>query len=253
MEIDKYIDEFLKQLNKKNLVVFTGAELSTASGIKDFRGENGLYKENINAETILSHSFFINHPKEFYEFFKDNLINENIKPNEAHFLISELEKRGYINSVITQNIDGLDTIAGTKNVIELHGNAKRFYCAKCNKKHDLEKVMKIIKMNIIPMCECGNIIRPDIVLYEEQLDTYNLMHAMDEIRKAKTLLVMGSSLKVVPAASLVHDFIVDMQFDKDKKIYIINKGKTDYDGFVKETKYDGGIIEFSKKLAKRLQ
>lgn len=253
MELDKFIDEFLKQLDKKNLVVFTGAGLSTASGIKDFRGEHGLYKENINAETILSHSFFVKHPKEFYEFFKNNLINENIKPNKAHLLITELEEKGYVNSVITQNIDGLDINAGTKNVIELHGNAERFYCSKCNKKHELKKVYEIIKKDLIPMCECGGIIRPDVVLYEEPLDNYNLMHSMEEIKKAKTLLVMGSSLLVNPATSLVHDFIVDMRFDKNKKIFIVNKGQTAYDGFVKEAKYDGDVIEFAKALSKKLQ
>lgn len=250
MELEQFIKDFLEQIEKKNVVVFTGAGMSTASGIKDFRGEFGLYKENINAETILSHSYFINNPKEFYKFFRDNLINENIKPNEAHFLISELEENGYVNSVITQNIDNLDKKAGTKNVIELHGNAENFYCTKCNKKYKLED---IINMDLVPMCECGNIIRPDIVLYEEQLDTFNLMHAMEEIKKANTLLVIGSSLLVNPATSLVHDFIVDMRFNKNKKLYIINKGQTAYDGFVKETKYDGDIIEFTKALRKKLQ
>ncbi len=247
MKLEEFINDFLKQLENKNVVVFTGAGMSTASGIKDFRGENGLYKEKVNAEEILSHSYFIKNPKEFYKFFRDNLINENIKPNEAHFLISELEKEGYVNSVITQNIDNLDKKAGTQNVIELHGNAENFYCTGCNKKY---KLKDIINMDLVPMCECGNIIRPDIVLYEEQLDTFNLMHAMEEIKKANTLLVIGSSLKVNPAASLVHDFIVDMRFNKDKKLYIINKGKTDYDGFVKDTKYDGDVIEFVKELKK---
>ena len=248
MELDKFIEDFMNQMNKKNIVVFTGAGLSTASGIKDFRGENGLYKENINAETILSHSFFINNPKEFYKFFRENLINK-VKPNEAHLLISELEKKGYVNSVITQNIDNLDKKAGTRNVIELHGNAENFYCTKCNKKYKLED---IINMDIVPICTCGNIIRPDIVLYEEQLDMYILMHAMEEIKKATTLLVIGSSLKVNPAASLVHNFIVDMKFDKEKKLYIINKGKTDYDYFVPDTKYDGDIIEFVKKIKRHI-
>ena len=246
MELDKIVNDFLKQLEKKNIVVFTGAGLSTASGIKDFRGENGLYKENINAEEILSHSYFIKNPKEFYIFFRDKLINE-VKPNEAHQLITELEKEGYINAVITQNIDNLDKTAGTKNVIELHGNAENFYCTGCNKKY---KLKDIINMDLVPMCECGNIIRPDIVLYEEQLDTFKLMHAMEEIKNAKTLLVIGSSLKVNPAAGLVHDFIVDMRFDKEKKLFIINKGQTDYDGFAKETKYDGDVIEFVKKISK---
>jgi NAD-dependent deacetylase len=250
MDLDKIINDLIIQLEHKNIVVFTGAGMSTASGIKDFRGENGLYKENINAETILSHSYFMNNPKEFYKFFREKLINENANPNEAHRLITELEKKGYINSVITQNIDNLDRKSGTKNVIELHGNAENFHCIKCKKKYKLED---IIKMDLVPKCECGNIIRPDIVLYEEPLENFDLMHAKEEIKKAKTLLVMGSSLKVTPAALLVHDFIVDMTFDKSKKIFIINKGKTDYDGFVKETKYDGDIIDFTKKLKNKIK
>lgn len=247
MDLEQFINDFLLQLEKKCVVVFTCAGISTASGIKDFRGEHGLYKENINAEEILSHSFFEKFPKEFYEFFRDNLINESIKPNEAHLLISELEKKGYVKSVITQNIDGLDIKAGIKNVIELHGNAERFYCVGCNKKYSIDD---IISMDLVPRCECGCVIRPDIVLYEEALDSYDLMSARDEIRRAKTLLVIGSSLKVNPAASLVHDFIVDMRFDKDKKLFIVNKGKTDYDFFAKDFKYDGDVIDFSKKLKK---
>ena len=248
MDIEKFTNDFINELKKKNVVVFTGAGMSTSSGIKDFRGEKGLYKENINAETILSHSFFINNPKEFYKFFRENLINENIKPNEAHLLISKLEKEGYINALITQNIDNLDKKANTKNVIELHGNAENFYCTKCKKKYNLEE---IINMDLVPMCTCGSIIRPDIVLYEEQLDMYDIMHSKEEIKHAKTLLVIGSSLKVYPAAQLVKDFIVESRFDKEKKLFIVNKGKTDYDGFAKETKYDGDIIEFTKVLKEK--
>lgn len=247
--MDEFINSFVEQLEKKNLVVFTGAGMSTASGIKDFRGTNGLYKENVNAETILSHTYFMRYPEEFYKFFRDKLINE-VKPNEAHYLIKELEEKGYVNALITQNIDNLDNIAGTKNVIELHGNAENFYCIKCNKKYTIEDIKK---MDLVPKCECGNILRPDIVLYEEPLDNFKLMHAKEEIKKAKTLLVIGSSLLVNPAATLVHDFIVDMRFNKEKKIFIVNKGKTAYDGFVKDTKYDGDVIEFTKALRKKLQ
>lgn len=247
--MDEFIEKFIPQLEKKNIVVFTGAGMSTASGIKDFRGENGLYKENINAETILSHSYFIKHPEEFYKFFREKLIN-NVKPNDAHLLIKELEEKGYVNSVITQNIDNLDKKAGIKNVIELHGNAENFYCVKCNKSYNIKDIKK---MDLVPKCECGNILRPDIVLYEEPLETFKLMQAREEIKSATTLLVIGSSLLVNPAASLVHDFIVDMRFNKNKKLFIINKGETAYDGFAKDTKYDGDVIEFTKELRKKLQ
>ena len=247
--MDEFIDSFIEQLEKKNVVVFTGAGMSTASGIKDFRGSNGLYKENVNAETILSHTYFMKYPEEFYEFFRDKLINE-VKPNDAHYLIKDLEEQGYVNALITQNIDNLDNIAGTKNVIELHGNAENFYCIKCNKKYTINDVKE---MDLVPKCTCGGILKPDIVLYEEPLDNYKLMHAMEEIKKAKTLLVIGSSLLVNPAAALVHDFIVDMRFNKDKKLFIVNKGQTAYDGFVKDTKYDGDVIEFTKALRKKLR
>ena len=247
--MDEFIDSFIEQLKQKNVVVFTGAGMSTASGIKDFRGSNGLYKENVNAETILSHSYFVSYPEEFYKFFRDKLIND-VKPNEAHYLIKELEEQGYVNALITQNIDNLDNIAGTKNVIELHGNAENFYCINCNKKYSIDDIKK---MDLVPKCTCGGILRPDIVLYEEPLDNYKLMHAMEEIKKAKTLLVIGSSLLVNPAAALVHDFIVDMRFDNNKKLFIVNKGQTAYDGFAKDTKYDGDVIEFTKALRKKLQ
>ena len=245
-KLDEFMEKFMTQFEKKGIVVFTGAGLSTASGIKDFRGDNGLYKENIDAEAILSHDYFINHPKEFYKFFRENLLNTNIKPNQAHLLISELEKEGYVNAVITQNIDGLDKEAGTKNVIDIHGDVKKFYCTNCNREYTLEEIEK---MDLVPKClDCNSIIRPDIVLYQEQLDNYKLMSAKSAVHYATTLLVIGSSLKVNPAASLVHDFLVDARFNHNKKLFIVNKGETDYDGFVKDSKYDGDVIEFAKIL-----
>lgn len=251
MNINEFIKIFMPQFEKKGIVVFTGAGLSTASGIKDFRGINGLYKENINAETILSHNFFVKHPKEFYKFFRANLLNTNIKPNIAHELIAELEKEGYVNSIITQNIDGLDSKAGAKNVVELHGNAENFYCTNCHKKYNMQEIQD---MDLVPNCpKCNSIIRPDIVLYDEMLDEYKLMSAKNAVNYATTLLVIGSSLKVNPAARLVHDFIVNARFDKNKKLFIINQGETDYDGFVKDSKYDGDVIEFVKVLKNNLK
>ena len=244
------IDEFIKVLNeaidKKNMVVFTGAGLSTASGIKDFRGKNGLYKENINAEEILSHHFMINNPLEFYNFFRDNLVNDNIKPNLMHELIAELQEKGYVSGIITQNIDGLDSMAGSKNVVEIHGNATKFYCMDCKKTYSASDIGS---MDIVPRCECGGIIRPDVVLYEEPLKQNDIWTSQLLVQTANNMLVLGSSLKVNPAASLVHDFIVEKRYDKNKKLFIVNQGETDYDYFA-DYKYDGDIIEVAKKIKK---
>ena len=244
------IDEFIKVLNeaidKKNMVVFTGAGLSTASGIKDFRGKNGLYKENINAEEILSHHYMIDNPLEFYKFFRDKLINDEVKPNLMHELIAELQEKGYISGIITQNIDGLDSMAGSKNVVEIHGNATRFYCKDCKKKYSLSEIKS---MDTLPKCECGGIIRPDVVLYEEPLKQNDIWTSQLLVQTANNMLVLGSSLKVNPAASLVHDFIIEKRYDKNKKLFIVNQGETDYDYFA-DYKYDGDIIEVAKKIKK---
>lgn len=246
MELNEFVKELNSSLDEKRMVIFTGAGLSTASGIKDFRGKNGLYKENIDAETILSHHYFIEHPEEFYIFYREKLINEGIKPNLMHELICNLQKEGYVSGVITQNIDGLDTMAGTKDVIELHGNANNFYCMNCKKKYSLDDIKE---MNIVPKCKCGGIIRPDIVLYEESLDMNALWSSQEKIGNAKNILVIGSSLKVNPAAGLLHDFIVEKRRHKDKKLFIINQGETDYDYFA-DYKYDGDVIEVAKKIKK---
>ena len=244
VNIKEFMNNFIPFLDKKNIVVFSGAGLSTASGIKDFRGKNGLYKKNINAEEILSHHFLLSNPIEFYKFFSENLINENVKPNLMHEVIGLLNNDGIVSGVITQNIDGLDILAGSKDVIELHGNACRFYCMKCNKEYS-----DISSFDLIPKCSCGGMIRPDVVLYEEPLDNYLLMSAKEKIKNANCLLVVGSSLKVNPAASLVHDFVVEKRFKKDKKLFIINMGETDYDYFA-DYKYDGDIMNIAKEIDK---
>lgn len=246
MSLDDFVKELENRFDKKGIVVFTGAGLSTASGLKDFRGKNGLYKENINAEKILSAPFFMRNPKEFYDLYREYMIlDDSIKPNLAHKMISDLEKEGIASSVITQNIDGLHQMAGSKNVIEVHGNPD-FYCMQCDKRYS----PKYIKSTTgIPRCECGGIIRPDIVLYCEKLDDYKWKQAQDAITYAKTLLVIGSSLKVNPSSRLVHDFIVDRRCynGKDKKLFIINMGPTDYD-FYADYKYDGDVIDVAKKI-----
>lgn len=250
MVVDKkeFMDNFIPFLDKKGIVFFSGAGVSTASGIKDFRGKNGLYMENINAEEILSYHFFKQNPLEFYKFFRGCLINDGVKPNLMHGVISTLEHDGIVSGIITQNIDGLDIAAGSCDVIELHGNANRFYCVKCRKKYDVNDV---ISMDLVPKCSCGGIIRPDIILYEEPLDDFLLMSAKEKIKYAKCLLVVGSSLRVNPAASLVHDFIVEKRFNKGKKLFIVNMGETDYDYFA-DYKYDGDIIDIASEIESEL-
>ena len=242
---NKFMCNLTPFLENKNIVVFSGAGLSTASGIKDFRGKNGLYKANINAEEILSHHFMMRNPVEFYKFFRENLVNGNVKPNLMHEVISLLQNDGVVSGIITQNIDGLDTQAGSSDVIELHGNASRFYCMNCNKEYS-----DISSFDLVPKCHCGGIIRPDIVLYEESLDNYLLMSAKEKIKYANCLLVIGSSLRVNPAANLVHDFIVEKRLkNNNKKLFIINMGFTYYDYFA-DYKYNGDIIEIAKEIEK---
>ena len=246
MELNQFVKELENRFDKKGIVVFTGAGLSTASGLKDFRGKTGLYNDNIDAERILSLPFFKENPNEFYDFYREHLlIDDSIKPNLAHEMISDLEKEGIVSSVITQNIDGLHQRAGSKNVIEVHGNPG-FYCMNCNKRYDSNYIKSTTG---IPFCECGGIIRPDIVLYYEGLDDFKWRQAQDAITYAKTLLVIGSTLKVNPSSRLVHDFIVGCRTgrDKDKKLFIINMGPTDYDYYA-DYKYDGDVIEVAKKI-----
>ena len=245
MTVDKkeFMDNFIPFLEKKGIVVFSGAGLSTASGIPDFRGKNGLYNQNINAEEILSHHFMLENPLEFYKFFRDNLVCSAYKPNLMHKVISLLQKDGVVSGIITQNIDGLDIMAGSQ-IIELHGNANRFYCMNCYKEYS-----DISSMDLVPKCTCGGIIRPDIVLYEEGLDNFLLMSSKEKIKYANCLLVIGSSLRVDPAASLVHDFIVEKRFKRNKKLFIINMGETAYDYFA-DYKYDGDMIVIAKEIEK---
>lgn len=242
--LKEFIKYLIPYLDKDKMVVFTGAGLSTASGIKDFRGKNGLYKENINAEEILSHHYFLEHPKEFYEFYRDNLINDRIKPNLMHEVIAMLQQSGVVSGVITQNIDGLDTMAGTKDVIEIHGNANRFYCTGCGKKYFVDDIKN---MDTVPICKCGKIIRPDIVLYEEDLERIKLWESQELIKNATSVLVLGSSLKVNPAASLIKDFLIAKRFQDNRKLFIVNQGDTDYDSLA-DYKYDGDIIDVARKI-----
>lgn len=209
-------------INKSNnIVVFSGAGVSTESGLKDFRSVDGLYNMNYkyNPEEILSHHFFINNTKDFYDFYKDKLNIKGIKPNDFHYFLVKLEKIKKLKAVITQNIDNLHTLAGSKVVLELHGNVTRNYCTKCHKFYNGDYVFN---SQNIPLCDCGSIIKPDVVLYEEELNYDLLDEAIKYISNADTLIVAGTSLTVYPAAGLIRYF-------KGKNLVIINKDTTTYD------------------------
>ena len=201
-----------------NIVFFGGAGVSTESGIPDFRSQDGLYNQEYAypPETIISHSFFMRNPEEFYRFYKNKMIFRNAKPNAAHLALAKLEQEGKLKAVITQNIDGLHQMAGSKNVLELHGSIHRNYCMRCGKAYGLEAVADAAG---IPRCSCGGIIKPDVVLYEEGLDQQVLSAAVNAIRHADMLIIGGTSLTVYPAAGLV-------DYYEGTKLVLINKSVT---------------------------
>lgn len=188
-----------------NIVFFGGAGVSTESGLPDFRSDNGLYRQKFRypPEVMLSHSFFLSHPEEFFEFHRSQMIHLEIKPNAAHFKLAELERAGRLAAVITQNIDGLHQMAGSLKVLELHGSVHRNYCLDCRRQYDAQI---IVQSSSVPRCECGGMIRPDVVLYEEGLDPVVLSKSARLIGQADTLIVGGTSLAVYPAAGLVDYF-----------------------------------------------
>ena len=185
-----------------NIVFFGGAGVSTESGIPDFRSVDGLYNQKwaYPPETILSHSFFERDPEEYYRFHHAKLVVDGAKPNRAHLRLAELEREGKLKAVVTQNIDGLHQAAGSKNVLELHGSVHRNHCMRCGKFYDLHAVLDAPG---VPVCSCGGTIKPDVVLYEEQLDETVLMGAVEALSQADLLIVGGTSLAVYPAAGLV--------------------------------------------------
>ncbi|MGE5626713.1 MAG: NAD-dependent protein deacylase [Solirubrobacterales bacterium] len=210
--------------NSNNIVFFGGAGVSTESNIPDFRSENGLYKalnnKSYSPETMLSHSFFENHTQEFYDFYKKKMIYKDALPNDAHYALAELEKRKKLKAVVTQNIDGLHQIAGSQNVMELHGSIHRNFCRNCGKYFDLEY---ILNSKEIPVCDkCGGVVKPDVVLYEESLDMDVINKAVDFISNADVLIIGGTSLVVYPAASLI-------KYYNGNKLILINKSTTSYD------------------------
>ncbi|WP_129600534.1 NAD-dependent protein deacylase [Anaerophilus nitritogenes] len=218
--------EKLKEMIQRsdNIVFFGGAGTSTESNIPDFRtADTGLYstkEKNYPPEVMLSHTFFMKHPKEFYEFYKNKMIYPNAQPNLAHDALVELEKRKKLKAVITQNIDGLHQLAGSKEVLELHGSVHRNYCMKCKKDYDLEYIRS--SKEVIPRCSCGGIVKPDVVLYEEGLDNYTIEKSVEYIKKADVLIVGGTSLVVYPAAGLI-------EYYKGNQLILINKDITPYD------------------------
>jgi len=224
-KLAEYID------NSKNIIFFGGAGVSTESGIPDFRSSSGLYNNpnneyNAPPEVIISHTYFFENTKDFYRFYKSRMLYLDAKPNDAHKILAEFEKRNKLKAVITQNIDNLHQDAGSKNVVELHGNVKNNFCIDCDKKFDMSY---IIKSDNVPYCDnCGGIIKPDVTLYEEQLNQDAVYSALNYIREADMLIVGGTSLAVYPAAYYAGCFFTENK-NKHKKSVIINKSKTDYD------------------------
>ena len=204
-----------------NIVFFGGAGVSTESGIPDFRSVDGLYNQKYKypPEQIISHSFYIQNPEEFYRFYKDRMLFPDAKPNAAHKALAKLEQEGKLKAVITQNIDGLHQMAGSKKVLELHGSVYRNYCMKCGRFYDFAHMKASVG---VPRCECGGIIKPDVVLYEEGLDEKTLNAAVRYIHEADVLIIGGTSLAVYPAAGLLHYF-------HGNHLVLINKSATPMD------------------------
>ena len=220
------IEELKRMTESSGRIVFLGgAGVSTESGIPDFRSENGIFKAisefGYPPETLLSRSFFDRHPDIFFKYYRSLLMSGDAKPNRAHFALAKLEKDGKLTAVATQNIDGLHQMAGSRNVYELHGSIKRNYCMKCHKLYDDSF---IAGTEGVPHCECGGIVKPDVVLYEEGLDHDTLTGAVTHIMRADMLIVGGTSLQVYPAAGLI-------DYYRGNKLVLINKSSTPYDRY----------------------
>ena len=208
----------------KNIVFFGGAGVSTESGIPDFRSSDGLYsmKFKYPPEMMVSHSFFITNPSDFYAFYREKLVYPDAEPNKAHYALAKLEEQGKLGAVITQNVDSLHQKAGSMNVLELHGSGSRYYCMECGKAYGLDAILDAAD---IPYCTvCSGIIRPDVVLYEESLDNAIIEKSVDAISNADVLIVGGTSLNVYPAAGLIRYYQGD-------NLILINKSETQYDDY----------------------
>ena len=220
----KRLSQLIKQ--SQRIVFFGGAGVSTESQIPDFRSDDGLYGDKqakrypYPPETMLSHSFFEQHTKEFFEYYFDKMVYPDAKPNPAHIVLAKLEQMGKLSAVITQNIDGLHQMAGSRRVLELHGTVHRNYCQKCGR---LFGMSDILRSEGVPHCPCGGVIKPDVVLYEESLDTRILTQAVEEIARADLLIVAGTSLVVYPAAGLLDYF-------NGRHLVLINRTETGREG-----------------------
>ncbi|MDE7100329.1 MAG: NAD-dependent protein deacylase [Anaeroplasmataceae bacterium] len=231
-ELKRIIDE------SKKIVVFTGAGISVPSGIPDFRSAQGIYSQkygSLSPEEIISHSFFMRHPNDFFSFYGKHLVYLNAQPNEAHSYFASLPQ---VSAVVTQNIDNLHQEAGSKVVYELHGSVHRNYCMKCHRFFELKEINPL-KTNY---CSCGGMIKPDVVLYEEPLDSRVVNAAIDAIAEADTLIVVGTSLVVYPAASYLSYF-------KGQNLVLINKSKTNYDN-IANLVFNEDVIEVVRNLKK---
>ena len=218
----KQLKEIIAESN--NIVFFGGAGVSTESGIPDFRSATGLYNQkldrNVSPEELISHTFYVRYPENFFEFYKDKLIYPDAEPNDCHKALAELERQGKVKAVVTQNIDGLHQKAGSQVVYELHGSTLRNYCESCHAFYD-EKF--VLAAEGVPKCsKCGGRVKPDVVLYEEGLDDAVVQGAIDAIAHADTLIIGGTTLIVYPAAGLIHYF-------KGKHLVLINKSSTSAD------------------------
>lgn len=218
-------DEVKAILSKAKSIVFLGgAGVSTASKIPDFRSPQGIFeaerKYGVPYETLLSHTYFIHHPEEFFSFYWDKMVYPDAQPNAAHLALADYEKRGHRLTILTQNIDGLHQKAGSKKVVELHGSVSSYHCLDCNRHYAL---MDIVHHGI-PHCQCGGILKPDVVLYEEPLDQEALLASVKALREADVLIVGGTSLNVYPAAGLIYEF-------QGRHTILINKEKTPLDSY----------------------
>lgn len=215
--LQKWVDE------SSNIVFFGGAGVSTESGIPDFRSVDGLYHQKFEypPETIISHSFYEKNPAYFFRFYREKMLPLGFEPNITHKKLAELEQKGKLRAVVTQNIDGLHQKAGSKTVYELHGSVLRNYCTRCRKFYPAEYVKNA---DGVPLCTCGGIVKPDVVLYEEGLDEQTLQNAVMAIRAADLLIVGGTSLTVYPAAGL-------LQYYRGSRLVLINRDETPYDSY----------------------
>lgn len=224
MTLQQIIDD------SKNIVFFGGAGVSTESGIPDFRSVDGLYNQKYDypPETILSHTFFVQNTDEFYRFYREKMLIFSAQPNKAHKKLAEIEEKGKLKAVVTQNIDGLHQEAGSKKVFELHGSIHRNYCMKCKKFYS---GLEVKEMTGVPTCTCGGIIKPDVVLYEEPLDEMTIRGAVSAISSCDTLIIAGTSLTVYPAASFVRYF-------SGNHLVLINRDKTQMDAMAELVIHD---------------